>query len=291
MRVAVIGGNGQIGTELVLAARAAGCEPLVITHADCDVTERASVDRALAALVEGDAAINTAAFHRTDACEAEPERAMAVNAMGSYNVAAAARARGAAVVYLSSDFVFDGAKRSAYVESDAPLPINAYGISQLAGEVLAAQTDPAHYVARVSSVFGVAGSSGKGGNFVETMLAKARAGERIEVVDDIVMAPTSAADAAALIVALLVRRAPFGPYHLANAGECSWRAFADAIFEAAGLATRAVPVSHRDVPASAPRPLPSTLASERPEAVGLSARPWREALDAYMLAKGHRIAV
>ncbi len=282
MRIAVVGAGGQIGTDLVVAARAAGCDVVPLTHADCDVTDRSSLDRALAPLGEGDAVVNTAAFHRTDECEAQPERAMAVNALGSYNVAASARERKASVVFLSSDFVFDGAKAGPYVESDVPAPINAYGISKLAGEMLAAQANPAHYIARVSSVFGKAGSSGKGGNFVETMLKKARAGERIVVVDDIVMAPTSASDAASLIVELLVRLAPFGPYHLANAGECSWRGFADAIFEEAALDVRAVPASRRDMPTPAPRPAHSTLASERLGAVGLRARPWREALRAYL---------
>ena len=227
-----------------------------------------------------DAVVNTAAFHRTDECEEKPELAMAVNALGAYNVAAAARERGATIAFLSSDFVFDGSKSTAYVESDVPRPINAYGVSKLAGEMLVAHENPSNYVARISSVFGAAGSSGKGGNFVETMLAKARRRERIEVVDDIVMAPTYAADAARLLVALLVKRAPFGVYHLANSGECSWRAFADAILEAAGETARAVAVPSSSVPTKAPRPPHSTLASERRSLLGMTARPWREGLAA-----------
>jgi len=288
MRIAIIGSTGQVGTDLVSASRAAGCEVVQITHADCDVTDQPSVNRALLDIESGDAVVNTAAFHRTDECEEKPDRAMAVNALGAYNVAAAARDRGAAVVFLSSDFVFDGSKPAPYVESDVPRPINAYGVSKLAGEMLVAHENSSHYIARISSVFGAAGSSGKGGNFVETMLAKARRGERIEVVDDIVMAPTYAADAARLLVALLVNRAPFGVYHLANAGECSWRAFADAILEAAGESVRAVAVPSSSVPTKAQRPPHSTLASERLAPLGLTARPWTEALAAYLTEKGHR---
>jgi dTDP-4-dehydrorhamnose reductase len=288
MRIAVIGSTGQVGTEIVAAARAAGCEVVPITHAECDVTDRRALAHALQKVGSGDAVVNTAAYHRTDECEDHPDRAMAVNALGAYNVAAAAHERGSGVVFLSTDFVFEGSKSKPYVESDVPRPINAYGVSKLAGEMLVAHANPAHYIVRISSVFGAAGSSGKGGNFVETMLAKAGRGERIVVVDDIVMAPTYAADAAALLVALLDRHAPFGIYHLANSGECSWRVFADTILEDAGLNARVASILSADAPTKAPRPAYSTLASERLDAVGVKARSWREGLDAYLIEKGHR---
>jgi dTDP-4-dehydrorhamnose reductase len=147
--------------------------------------------------------------------------------------------------------------------------------------------NPHAYVLRVASVFGTAGSSGKGGNFVETMLAKARRGERIEVVDDIVMTPTYAADAAALTVALAARSAPAGLYHLTNSGPCSWCDFADGIFEAAGLATRAVAVASEHVPSRARRPAYSALASEKLGELGLAPRPWQAALREYLVARGH----
>lgn len=288
MRIAVIGGNGQVGTDLVAAARAAGLDVLPLTHADCDVTDRASLDAAFRDLGEGDFVANTAAFHRTDACEDDPERAMAVNALGAFNAAAAASERGAGIVFVSTDFVFDGSKDSAYVESDVPKPINAYGVSKFAGEMLAAHANPSHYVVRISSVFGAAGASGKGGNFVETIISKARAGAPIDVVDDIVMAPTYAADAGRLLVALLSTRAPFGVYHLANSGECSWFEFADAILADSGLGARARAISSADVAGKARRPRRSTLASEKLKALGLVARPWRDALDAYLVEKGYR---
>lgn len=288
MRIAVIGGNGQVGTDLVAAARAAGLDVLPLTHADCDVTDRASLDAAFRDLGEGDFVANTAAFHRTDACEDDPERAMAVNALGAFNAAAAASERGAGIVFVSTDFVFDGSKDSAYVESDVPKPINAYGVSKFAGEMLAAHANPSHYVVRISSVFGAAGASGKGGNFVETIISKARAGAPIDVVDDIVMAPTYAADAGRLLVALLSTRAPFGVYHLANSGECSWFEFADAILADSGLGARARAISSADVAGKARRPRRSTLASEKLKSLGLVARPWRDALDAYLVEKGYR---
>ncbi len=287
MRIAVIGSGGQIGSEVVRAAQAAGIATLELRHADCDVTDSASIAGALSGLRSGDVVVNTAAFHRTDECEEAADRALSVNALGAYRVGAAARARGAACVYFSSDFVFDGARTTPYLESDAPRPINVYGASKATGEVLLRSANPEHYVVRVSAVFGPAGSSGKGGNFVETMVARARTGSAPDVVDDIVMAPTSAADAAGLLVELVRRRAAFGIYHLANAGQCSWCEFSDAIFELVGAQVRARPVKAASLTGKARRPLYSVLASERLGVLGLQARDWRTALREYLRLKGY----
>ncbi|HEV2038039.1 MAG TPA: sugar nucleotide-binding protein, partial [Candidatus Eremiobacteraceae bacterium] len=136
MQIAVIGSNGQIGSEIVRAASSAGLTVIELRHSDIEVTDTASVARALAPLRSGDVVVNTAAFHRTDECEDAPDRALSVNALGAHRVAAVARERNAAAVYLSSDFVFDGEKRTPYVESDVARPLNAYGVSKAAGEAL-----------------------------------------------------------------------------------------------------------------------------------------------------------
>jgi dTDP-4-dehydrorhamnose reductase len=288
MRIALIGPGGQVGSDVAKAAHAAGFEVLPLARADCDVTDRPSLVRAFASLGPDDVVVNTAAFHRTDDCEDRPDLAFEVNGMGAHNVAAAANERGAAVAFYSSDFVFGNAPAARpYVESDNVAPVNIYGASKAAGETLVRLANPKAYVLRIASVFGTAGSSGKGGNFVETMLAKARRDERIEVVDDIVMTPTYAADAAALTVALVARRAPAGVYHLTNSGPCSWFEFANGIFAAAGLETRAAGISAAHAPARAQRPAYSALASERLADFGLAARPWQDALREYLVARGH----
>lgn len=288
MTIAVIGANGQLGSDVVSAARARGVETLAFTHAECDVRDATAVARVLAPLRDGDIVINTAAFHKTDEAEARAADAVAVNASGAFDVARTAGLRGARSVYVSTDYVFDGAKRAPYVESDAPNPINVYGATKAAGEALVGWFGGS-IVIRVSALFGVAGSSGKGGNFVETMLAKARAGDVPRVVDDIVTSPTSTADAAGLLLELLSRNAPPGVYHLANVGSCSWREFADEIFTLCDLAVRAQPISARDLDAAARRPLFSALASERLSDLGLRSRPWRDALVDYLRAKGHMV--
>jgi dTDP-4-dehydrorhamnose reductase len=288
MKLALIGPRGQVGSDVAKAAIAAGLEVVPLTHADCDVTDRVSLERAFAPLGAGDIVVNTAAFHRTDECEDRPDLAFGVNGIGAHNVAAVANERGAAVAFYSSDYVFGNVPSGRpYVESDDVAPVNVYGASKVAGETLARLANANAYILRIASVFGTAGSSGKGGNFVETMLAKARRGERIEVVDDVVMSPTYAADAADLTVALIMRRAPAGIYHLANSGECSWREFADGIFAAAGLATRALPLATVPGASRIRRPEYSALASEKLNRFGLAARPWQEALREYLVQKGH----
>ena len=288
MRVAVIGANGQVGTDVVAAARFGGLDAIPLMHADCEVTDRASLDRALRCLQAGDVVVNTAAYHRSEECERHPEVALSVNALGAHHAAAATDARGAAIVYFSTDYVFDGAKRAPYVESDCPSPVNVYAASKAAGETLTRLANPRAYVIRISSVFGTAGSSGKGANFVDRMVAKAQAGETVRVVNDVVMTPTSASDAARLLIALLAKNAAFGTYHLANSGQCSWWEFTKEIFSLCGFLAQPQAVSSKEFSAAAPRPAYSVLASEKLPTLGLHPRPWQDALAEYLELKGHR---
>ena len=171
MRVAVIGANGQLGSDLVKALPPHEVVPL--THGDLEVADgeavRAALERHRPQVV-----VNTAAFHKVETCEREPMRAFEVNALGARNLALACREVGCALVQLSTDYVFDGAQRAPYLESDTPRPVNAYGVSKLAGEHFLRHVWDRHYIVRSSGLFGAAGSSGKGGNFVETMLRLGR---------------------------------------------------------------------------------------------------------------------
>ena len=286
MKIAVIGAPGQYGSDFVRIARERRFEVLALGHQDCDVRDRASLDRALSSIGAGDVVVNTAAMNKTDDCELMPAATVEVNVHGAYHAALAASARGAIPVYISTDYVFDGTKKTPYVESDPASPLSVYGSSKAAGEALV-RLVKAHYIIRVSSLFGVSGSRGKGGNFVETMLARGQRGERPRVVDDIISSPTSTADSAALLLDLLERGAPFGTYHLANDGAASWREFADEIFTQCRLPVRAEPIKIKDLPMGARRPAYSALASEKLGKLGLSARPWRDGLRDYLKAKGH----
>ena len=280
MKVAVIGSTGQLGTDLVKAFRG-GHEVIALTHRDIEV-ENPDSCRVLEEH-EPDAVVNTAAFHRTEDCELYPERAFLVNAVGAKNVAEVCSRIGAVCVYISTDYVFDGCKGAPYDEEDVPNPINAYGVSKLAGELFTRNYCEHSYVVRLASLFGVAGASGKGGNFVETVIGKARRGEELRVVDDVVMSPTYTRDAASAIRSLLESGAEYGVYHATNDGYCSWFEFTKAIFEILGVSASIKPISSSDFASRARRPRFSALTSVK----GVKLRGWRDALKEYLKEKGH----
>ena len=283
MRIGIIGANGQLGSDLVKAF--SGHEVVAWTRADFDVRDPERVADHIAS-AHPDAVINTAAFHKTDACEDDPAQTFAVNAIAAQTVARACQRSGAAVVFISTDFVFGGDKHTPYTEDDRPGPLNVYGVSKLAGEQLTASASERHYIVRIASVFGVAGSSGKGGNFVESMLAKAKREEPITVVDDVTMSPTYAADAAATIKALLETQAHPGIYHATNAGACSWFAFTAEILRQAAIKADLRATTIASTRTKAPRPRNSALTSTRLNAAGIPApRAWQAALSAYLSAR------
>lgn len=282
MNVAIIGAIGQLGTDLVRAlGEAGGYETRALTHDEIEVADPEAV-RAALTQARPNVVVNCAAFHRVDECEDRPEDAMRVNALGALHVARACASLGALCVYVSTDYVFSGEQRRPYVESDAPGPINVYGASKLAGEHLTVLTSPRWLVVRTASLFGVTPARAKKGNFVETMLAKARAGDTIRVVDDIRMSPTYAHDAARALERL-IRQGAVGYLHLTNAGSCTWHEFATQILASAGLGARVVPVRSSEYPTRARRPKDSSLASLRvDDGVRRCLRPWRDALAAYL---------
>jgi dTDP-4-dehydrorhamnose reductase len=180
MRVLITGAGGQLATELTRALD--GCGPVALSHRQLDVTDVGQVRSAVQA-ARPDVLINTAAFHRVDACEAEAEKAFAVNALGPRNLALACAEAGASLLHISTDYVFDGLKGKPYLEDDPALPVNVYGASKLAGELFIRSLLDRHYIVRTTGLFGAAGASGKGGSFVTTMLRLAAEGRDIKVVD------------------------------------------------------------------------------------------------------------
>jgi dTDP-4-dehydrorhamnose reductase len=285
MRLLAFGGWGQLGSELAAVAR--GKHELIRpTRTEADVTDPRAVGRAVSD-TQPDAVLNMAAFHQVERCEEDPGAALAVNAVGAWNVARSAFLAGARCIYVSTDYVFDGGEPKGY-EEDAPVhPLNAYGVSKAAGEMLCRLVCPDLLVVRGSGLFGHAGSSGKGGNFVETVLAKAAAGEPISVVDDQVTSPTAARDMAERVLLLLERGAPPGAYHAADAGRCSWFEFAAAILDLGGVSAD---LTRRSSAGDAVRrPRCSVLLDTRSSQLGLPpARSWRDALGWYVAHRPQR---
>jgi len=282
MKIALIGANGQLGSDLVKALRPVhGLIPL--THADVEITDRGSVDAMMQAH-RPDLVMNMAAFHKVDACEEQIEPTFAVNTYGVRNLALACRACDAALLHMSSDYVFGGDKTRAtpYVETDPPAPINVYGISKLAGEYFIRYLTDRYFILRVTGLYGVAGSSGKGGNFVELMLRLAKEGKPIRVVDDQRMTPTYTADLARQIAAL-IETEHYGLYHATNQGSCTWYEFAAEIFRRSGLTPSLGKAKTGDFGERATRPAYSVLENTALQSIGLDQmRPWQESLAAYL---------
>jgi len=192
-------------------------------------------------------------------------------------------------VYISTDFVFDGKKEEPYQEDDPPNPINIYGLSKYAGEILTRNYCERFYVIRSASLFGSKGARGKGGNFVEWMIEKASNNEIIKVIDDVVMSPTYTKDAADMIKNIIERELPYGIYHVTNHGYCSWFEFAKEIFEFLNIDVKLFPIKSDELNRKAKRPKFSALDGTKLTSFGLRMRSWEDALKDYLREKeGYR---
>ena len=282
MRVAIIGANGQLGTDLVHAFDRDGATVIGLTHADVEITNLHSVSQVLREQ-QPDVIVNTAAMHHVETCEREPEKAFAVNAIGPRNLALAAREFDAVLVHVSTDYVFDGRQATPYRETDVPRPLNAYGTTKLAGEHFVQATTDKHFVVRTSGLYGKQPCRGKGGlNFVELMLKLGRERGTVRVVDSERVSPTSTEDLARQIVALS-RSKSYGLYHATAEGSCSWFEFAREIFSATGTRVNLQVASANEFPAKVPRPSYSVLENQALKTLGLNLlKPWQEALQEYL---------
>ncbi len=282
MRIAIVGADGQLGSDLVKALRPSH-DLIPLTQADIEVTSPDSV-QAMLRTHQPELVMNMAAFHKVDVCEDEVEPTFAVNAYGVRTLALACRAHSAVLLHMSTDYVFgsDKTRSMPYVETDAPAPINAYGISKLAGELFVQYLTDRYYILRVCGLYGVAGSAGKGGNFVELMLRLAREGKPIKVVDDQRLTPTYTVDVAHQIAAL-IETGRYGLYHATSQGDCTWYEFAAEIFRQSELMPDLGRARTGDFGEKATRPAYSVLENKALQSIGLDQmRPWHEALGAYL---------
>jgi dTDP-4-dehydrorhamnose reductase len=271
LRILVTGAGGQVGSEV--AAHLPHHQVLALDRAACDLSDRHSVEQAVAAAAPA-AVVNCAAWTDVDGCEADPERAVLVNALGVRHLAAACGRAGAHLVHVSTDYVFSGDKDGPYDEWDEPGPRSVYGRSKLGGELELARHAGSWAVARTSWVFGR-----RGRNFVDTIVGRARDGAPLRVVDDQQGCPTYAPDLAGALARLAVSRLP-GVYHVTNQGACTWHDLAAAAVELAGLDPSVVgTMTTAELGRPAPRPANSVLSGAAWAAAGLPPlRPWREAL-------------
>ncbi len=283
MKVLVTGATGQLGQALVEELGRRNREVAATDLPELDISHQDAVWRALSGHRPG-VVINAAAATRVDDLEANPELAFKVNALGPRNLATACRRLGCKLAHISTDYVFDGTKAGPYVEWDEPRPQSVYGWSKLLGETLVRQQCPDHFILRTAWLYGRPGP-----NFINAILARARSGQDLQVVDDQKGTPTSALALAPQILAVVETEA-FGTYHATCRGEATWYEFALLILERAGLSVNIRPCATAEFPRPAPRPANSVLENRLLQWEGLDLMPpWQEAFNRFWDLYGEQL--
>ena len=282
MKIALIGADGQLGSDLLEVL--SNTELIPLFYPDFDVTDKERMNQKLES-IKPDIIINTSAFNDVDASEERIKEAFEVNAFAVRDLASISLRCGSALVHFSSDYVFDGRKKHPYHESDRSNPINVYGVSKLAGECFLQNILKRHFIIRTSGLYGEAGCKGKGYNFVDLMVQKAVENEDVKIVDDQYMTPTWTFELAERIRDLLDKR-KYGLYHMSSEGKCTWFEFADKIFSLLGKRPHVKPVDTESYGALAKRPLYSVLENRALKEIGMrDFSNWEEALRKYMKKK------
>ncbi|QGG58935.1 dTDP-4-dehydrorhamnose reductase [Paenibacillus sp. B01] len=276
MNILVTGANGQLGKELALWQPEDGLNIVGLGRDELDITSLEQCRKAMEEF-KPDVVIHCAAYTAVDQAETDRDGAYRVNAAGTRNVALAAKEVGAKLIYVSTDYVFDGQAERPYEEYDLPNPKTVYGKSKLAGEQLVQSLHDRWFIVRTSWVYGKHGA-----NFVKTMLKLGAEKDRLSIVSDQFGSPTYTKDLAALLLEL-ARSEAYGIYHASNTGSCSWHEFAQAIFEEAGLKAQADPCTTEEFPRPAPRPKFSIMDHGAIRSNGFNDLPhWRQSLGEFI---------
>ena len=279
MRILITGGRGQLATDLLPAL--AGHQVTALGRDQLNIADTVTIRPTLDAL-KPDVIINTAAFHKVDLCETEPESSFAVNAAAVQRLAAWCRDNDALLAHVSTDYVFNGKQSVPYAEDAAVAPLSVYGASKAAGEMAIRATLQRHLIIRTTGLYGHAGNTSTHGNFPRTMLRLAASGNSISVVGDQVLTPSATTDVATTMASLIEAEAT-GTYHVTNSGQCSWYDFAAEIFRLSNLDVDLRPITQAERPAPARRPAYSVLAHQALLSLGLpDLRPWQDALADYL---------
>ncbi|WNS75201.1 dTDP-4-dehydrorhamnose reductase [Bacillus sp. DTU_2020_1000418_1_SI_GHA_SEK_038] len=277
MKVIVTGAKGQLGTDLVWMLESNGYEVFGYGREDLDITNINQVNEVFINITP-DVVIHAAAHTKVDLAESEPDHAFLVNAIGTRNVSVAAEKINAKLVYVSTDYVFDGTASDPINEFKLSNPLGVYGESKLAGEKFVRNFHSKFYIVRTSWVYGKYGN-----NFVKTMLKLGEEKKELSVVDDQIGAPTYTVDLAERIIDL-IQTEKYGVYHISNSGQCSWFEFAKAIFEESAIDVKVVPCTTKDFPRPAPRPSYSVLDHMGLRLNGFKEMPfWRDSLKKFLM--------
>lgn len=275
MKILITGGTGQLGKAFSELTAAADVQIFSFAARELDVTDTQQL-RTSFNLIRPDVVIHAGAFTAVDAAESQADAVFKVNVIGTRNVAAACLHYGCELIYISTDYVFDGKSSQPYTEFDQPNPLNIYGRSKLEGEIIAARICPRLYIVRTSWLYGL------GHNFVRTVLKLAKEREYLTIVNDQTGSPTNSLDLAQGIMTLL-NTWSYGTYHMSNNGQCTWYEFAREIVRLTGRNIDVRPISTADLALPAARPVYSVLRNYMLELAGGDYfRPWQEGLQAYI---------
>lgn len=284
-KILLIGGTGQLGSE-ILGGWKNIHDIYAPDRATLDLANMAGVPKAIDDY-KPDVVINTAAFHNVPLCEMDHEAAFRINCAAVYELARCCKKNRSTLITFSTDYVFDGAKGSAYHEDDRPAPLQMYGISRLAGEHAALSAWPEKtIIVRTCGLYGASGAKSKGGNFVDKRIDDSKSHESLEMSCEQIVSPTYACDLSGALLSLIngANTAP-GIYHLVNEGACSWAEFTQAIFDILGVRTKVIPVDRKGLSGSMRRPLYTALGNRRARATGITLPDWKSALSRYLRRK------
>ena len=276
MRVLVTGVKGQLGHDVMNELEKRGYEGIGVDVEEMDITDRETVERVMRE-VHPDKVVHCAAWTSVDDAEDKVELCRKINAYGTENIARMCKELSAPMIYLSTDYVFDGEGTRPWEPDDERHPLNVYGQTKYEGELAVEKYLDAYFIVRIAWVFGVNGK-----NFIKTMLRLSETHDTITVVDDQVGSPTYTYDLARLLVDMLETE-KYGRYHATNEGLCSWYEFAKEIFRQAGREVKVIPVSSEEYPAKAKRPHNSRMNKDKLREMGFAPLPaWEDALSRYL---------
>lgn len=276
MKVLVTGTKGQLGYDVVNELEKRGHTAVAVDIEEMDITDAVSVERVITE-AEVEAVIHCAAYTAVDAAEDNVEICRRVNAEGTKNIAKVCKKLDLKMIYISTDYVFDGEGERPWEPDDERHPLNVYGQTKYEGELAVEKYLEKYFIVRIAWVFGVNGK-----NFIKTMLKLSETHEELNVVDDQVGSPTYTYDLAVLLVDM-VESDKYGKYHATNEGLCTWYEFAKEIFRQAGVEVKVNPVTSDMFPAKAKRPKNSRMSKEKLDANGFHRLPtWQDALERYL---------
>lgn len=284
MKILIIGKTGQLGRVLIEDAVVSGHEVFAPLKQELDIS---SDDAFMDAMkhYNPEVVINTAAFHNVPLCEVEPIKAFQLNCIAVKKMAEISQDFNSWFVSFSTDYVFGGEKRSPYIESDVPNPLQIYGLSKLAGEYAALSYENS-IIIRTCGLYGMQGASTKGGNFVDNRIKDSKQNTRIEISNDQTVSPTYSGDLSKAVLHLISHPSKKkGIYHLVNEGYCTWYEFTKEIFKSAGISTEVIPVDRKGKTGDMRRPLFSALKNESAKKMGIVLPHWKEGLHEYLEKK------